>query len=171
VAAVLGLSGCATLSENECRTANWYELGERDGYSGYRRARLEDHREACAEYRIEADAEAYERGRSAGLLRYCTPERGYTVGKTGSSYSEVCPPQAETSFLQGYEMGREVYRAGRSVEDLEAEVRRAEDKLGREESAEERDRLRRRIHNIDAELLDARSRLRRLQQEALDAGF
>ena len=47
LATVLGLSmlllaaGCSSLSEKQCQTANWYELGEHDAYNGYPRAEVD----------------------------------------------------------------------------------------------------------------------------------
>src|SRR3954471_15491410 len=46
------LLGCSTLSEKQCKTANWTELGERDAYDGYARERLYDHQKACSEYSV-----------------------------------------------------------------------------------------------------------------------
>ena len=53
-----------------------------------------------------ADIEAYEAGRAEGLREYCTVENGYQVARQGRSYRDVCPPDLETGFLQGYEQGR-----------------------------------------------------------------
>ena len=34
LACLLALSGCVTLNEQDCRTVDWYRLGDRDGVNG-----------------------------------------------------------------------------------------------------------------------------------------
>jgi hypothetical protein len=45
---IAGLSGCATLSEEECAMSDWHTIGFEDGSRGYTADRLGDHRRACA---------------------------------------------------------------------------------------------------------------------------
>jgi len=46
IACVLILSGCTTMSEGECLTADWYEQGYRDGRQGYPASRVINHRDS-----------------------------------------------------------------------------------------------------------------------------
>jgi len=82
----LAISGCATLSKDQCLMGDWYEIGVQDGAAGYAPDRLAQHREACAEYRVRPDREAYRAGWDDGIGAYCTPERGYQEGRRGASY-------------------------------------------------------------------------------------
>ena len=52
LAVAIVLTGCAAMSEEECRTANWNEQGVRDAMAGHSRARLEDLREACSKAKV-----------------------------------------------------------------------------------------------------------------------
>lgn len=144
LAALLGLSGCATLSEGECRTADWHQLGRQDGAQGQPRARLFEHREACAEYGIRPDAEAYYRGRERGLLDYYTPASGFRQGREGARYRGVCPALLEPDFLEHYRQGQALREAEQAVAAVEREIERTERALLDDDlDAEQRQRLHR----------------------------
>ncbi len=109
LAAVL-LGACAGTSPAEraeiCRVADWHEYGLNDGRLGVPAEDRADLFAACRELGDPADPAAYRAGRAEGLEAYCTAEQGYEVGRRGGRYREVCPPEAEIGFLQGYEQGR-----------------------------------------------------------------
>jgi hypothetical protein len=129
----LSLSGCATLSEGECRTANWQQLGRIDGSQGQPRARLFEHAKACADYGIRPDPEAYHRGRERGLLDYCTPANGYREGRRGATYRGVCPALLEGNFLENYRQGQAIHQVESELEELERRIARIEHRLDDEE--------------------------------------
>lgn len=118
------ISGCATLSKDECLLGDWYEIGVQDGAAGYSPNRLAQHRETCAEYRVRPNREAYQAGWDDGIGAYCTPERGFQEGRRGASYSDVCPPALEWTFLQGYRNGQQLYQQERRLRELEQEQER-----------------------------------------------
>jgi len=105
-----GLAACASVSPAEraafCQAVDWREYGANDGRlgipAGERAALFAD----CRELGHPPDPEAYEAGRAEGLAAYCTLETGYEVGREGRRYRDVCPPEREIAFLQGYEEGR-----------------------------------------------------------------
>ncbi|WP_227429470.1 DUF2799 domain-containing protein [Psychrobacter sp. I-STPA6b] len=98
LASIVILSGCATLSKEECRTGNWEAIGFSDGASGYTPARLNSHNKACAKVGIAPDYQAWERGRQAGLTQYCTRDNAYIIGKRGQSMNAVCPASMNTEL-------------------------------------------------------------------------
>ena len=51
------LSGCATMSPEECLQANWEEVGYHDAVEGYHVSRSSEHREACASTGVQVDFE------------------------------------------------------------------------------------------------------------------
>lgn len=122
----VSVAGCATLDESQCRQADWYDLGYRDGQAVYPPARVEDHRQACAEYRIGVDDPAYHEGRAQGLDGYCTPESGYHRGRNGSAYQQVCPPHREQAFLYEYQRGLEIYQLENEIDELRGRIDREE---------------------------------------------
>lgn len=165
------LSGCATLGQDECLTADWYQIGLRDGYDGQPRARLAQHREACVEYGILPNDRAYYSGRDQGLQQYCTPQRGFEVGSAGRSYQQVCTPLTEPDFMRGYLLGQDLNRDRQRLQRLESETRDLEQRLRATEDADERQSLRRRIRFLDEDMTLLRRQLQQREQHALDLGY
>ncbi len=108
-AVVSGLSGCATMDEDECRTADWRTIGYEDGVAGYAGDRIGEHREACAEHGVAPDLAAYLSGRDEGLREYCRPQNGFRVGSSGDGYSGSCPADLESEFMAAYDSGRHLH--------------------------------------------------------------
>jgi hypothetical protein len=152
LAATALLGGCASLSEGECRTADWYELGRRDGEDGRPRARFHDHTEACADYGIQPHRAAYFSGREEGLASYCTPRNGYREGRDGNKYREVCPRGAERGFLRAYERGKSIHEVEEKLDTIDNAIERKEYRLDDDDrTPEEREALRDSIEELNRE--------------------
>jgi hypothetical protein len=80
------LVSCSTLSEKECKSADWSTLGHSDGSKGYKLSRLNKHNKACSEYGIQVNATAYKDGYKSGLKSYCEIDRALQLGLDGKSY-------------------------------------------------------------------------------------
>ncbi len=100
---LLLLSGCASLSKDECITADWQLIGYEDGLKGSSRSRIGDHREACAKHGVTPDMAAYNRGYDEGILGFCNYGLGLRNGQNGSAVLSVCPTQTE--YHEGYREG------------------------------------------------------------------
>lgn len=122
LALLAGLTGCASLSEDQCVTGDWYGIGYSDGLQGRTEASLANHQEACAEYTITLNVDAYLQGREEGIALYCQPDNGYRLGRNGSQYNYVCPQHLAPRFLETYQQGRKVYLQEKQVQALEDEV-------------------------------------------------
>ena len=122
--ASLLLAGCstATLNKDECRTVDWRTLGYEDGVAGRSGERIGQHRQACAEYGIAPDLDAYRAGREAGLREFCQPHNGYRAGVNGTPYYDSCPADLAPAFVEAYESGRALYVRTRRVADAEAGI-------------------------------------------------
>lgn len=155
----LTLQSCATLSEDECRSADWREIGYRDGTAGYPRARIEDHEKACRKVGIGADRERYFRARESGLRVYCEPENAVRLGRNGNGYSGVCPPDMALNFERFYQAGRSVYDASRAVDNLDSERRRLEERLAKAGKDEDKRSIRNDLHHLDMRMRHARDNL------------
>lgn len=107
---VVVLGGCATLSRDQCLESDWQAIGRADALVGYQTSRLEEHRQACFDYGVQPDFEAYKQGHAQGLVNYCTFKGGFKAGYGGYRYYQLCPATVEADFLDGYEMGRDIYR-------------------------------------------------------------
>lgn len=138
VLCVVALTGCASMSKEECRYVDWRTVGYEDGASGRPASRLGDHRRACADHGVAPDLAAYEAGRAAGMREFCQAHNGYRVGASGQVYYGTCPADLAPAFERGYDQGRELYVRQQRVRDAEAgiaqreaEIRRLEDGLAR----------------------------------------
>jgi hypothetical protein len=116
------LSGCASMSQEECKLADWYTVGFEDGSRGYTADRIGQHREACAEHGVAPDLQAYQSGREAGLREYCRPTTGFRLGSGGNHYNGVCPGDLEASFMPAYQDGRQLYRLQSRVNTIESTI-------------------------------------------------
>lgn len=140
--ALASLSGCATMSGDECMTSDWSTIGYEDGARGYTTDRFGKHRKACAKHGVTPDFSAYQNGRDQGLNEYCQPNRGFRVGSDGGSYNGVCNVNLEADFLDAYNAGYQLYtlrsnvnRATSTIHSNENELDRIEDKLLRNGAA------------------------------------
>ena len=119
---VILVGGCATMSEEECLTADWHAIGYEDGAAGQPVATLGKRRQACADHGVQPNTTAYRAGRDEGLELYCTEMKGYRIGRAGGGYGGVCPADLEGLFLRGYEGGRELYLAQRAVNQVASAI-------------------------------------------------
>ena len=143
--------------------ADWYDIGLRDGMKGYKRARLDSHREACSEHGINPDRRAYYLGRDEGLARYCTPQNALQQGKQNQYYRQVCPPEIERVFLIAFEIGKEIYRVENDIRKTETNIDKKEQEL---DKAGKNDKLRRQLREEIREL-DRELRLLRMERDHL----
>ena len=127
--AILLLSGCATMSEDECRTADWRMIGYEDGVAGLSAARIGEHRKACAKHNLTPSMQAYRQGREEGLYEYCRPQNAFRLGQQGSIYTGVCTFDTEEDFIVAYSAGKEIYDVQSSIRDLVSVLRKKENEL------------------------------------------
>ncbi|MDE1461373.1 DUF2799 domain-containing protein [Spartinivicinus poritis] len=120
--AIVGLNGCATLSREECLSANWQTIGYEDGTKGRLPGFVAEHRKACAEYGVVPDLTSYQQGREEGVRHYCRPANGYYLGRHGYSYSGVCSEEEEAEFLRAWHQGERAYRTEQRIRELEREI-------------------------------------------------
>ena len=123
----LGLSGCASMSKQECLSVDWRTVGYEDGAAGRSGEAIGQRRKACAAAGVTPNLDAYRAGRTEGLREYCQPENGYRLGAAGGSYGGYCAADLAPAFTQAYEAGRELhsreFRVRQTSERLAAERR------------------------------------------------
>lgn len=179
----VGLPGCATLSKDECLTANWQTIGYDDGTEGQSPDRLDSHRKACTEYGVTPDLAGYQQGYEQGILIFCTPSNGFARGQSGTAYNSICPSGAEGGFLRGYTAGRKIYAQTIRSTELASQIREVYNRLGEIRAAisqseqelqadslpqEKRRTLRRTINRLKEERLYLQQRSYRLRDEKAD---
>lgn len=176
IAAILGLSGCASMSADECVMSDWRTIGFEDGSMGYTADRLGNHRKACAKHGVAPDFEAYQTGWSQGVRQFCQPARGFNLGAGGGRYNGVCPGDLEPDFVDAFNTGHKLHNlrsqvnaANYQINAREAELERTKDRIrqieadliSRDTSAEDRVLLlvdlkdeSEKIGQIDAEIVE-----------------
>lgn len=130
-AALLALSGCASMSGDECLTSDWSAIGYEDGARGLTTERFSKHRKACAKHGITANFADYQAGRNQGLVEYCQPNRGFNVGVNGGSYGGVCSANLEPDFLDAYNTGYRLYALRSEVNHATSSINSKERELDR----------------------------------------
>ncbi len=169
----MAATGCATMSESECRHADWLQLGERDARQGRTAEHFADRAEACREHGFSADQVAYREGWRRGLEHFCTPDSGFRHGLDGDGYREICPSGRERAFLAGYELGLDIHRAREEMDRLDREMASLEEELAEidDPDGKEADRIRRSIRELHLDVRRVERGLGRLEAIAAERGF
>ena len=129
VGAVSVLSGCATLSEEECRAADWRTIGFEDGTMGKPIGQIGKHREACADHGVPVDLTAYKEGHEEGMVIFCQPASGFELGNRGGRFNDDCPVDLRADFYAAYEDGYRAFKLRREVRNSEQDIRRYQQSL------------------------------------------
>lgn len=131
LAALVALGSCATLTEEECRAGDWFQIGVNDGAEGRGTDHVEAHRRACAPAGVSPDVEAWLRGRERGLRLYCRPEKAYEVGRNGRSLAPGCTAAELQRMQPAYDWGRTFHQIGMEISSIESDIRQIDAELGR----------------------------------------
>jgi hypothetical protein len=148
------VSACATMSPEECKVANWKDVGLRDGLAGNSLTLLESRTKDCAEAKVALDAKSYLSGRDLGLKTFCRMENAVPLGLNGGSYEGVCPPWIDGEFRARFQIGRAVFDKRTEVGYLDDRLTAAERRLRNSDHDEGK-----RLRDVDKE--DERKRIRR----------
>ena len=115
IVCILLLSGCVPhLTQQQCLTTNWYQMGFGDGSSGKPQRSLQRDIQDCLKFKIPVDTAAYAKGYGAGVKQFCTPgyELGLQDGQAGKPLSVIlqrqtlCTQNGDTLNLIRYKQGR-----------------------------------------------------------------
>ncbi|MDF2867264.1 MAG: hypothetical protein K0S11_734 [Gammaproteobacteria bacterium] len=89
---IILLSGCVShMSEQECLSTNWQQVGFNDGQAGQAPRDLSKPIQDCQKFQVAVDTQAYQRGWLTGMKKYCVPsyDLGLADGRTGNPYENV----------------------------------------------------------------------------------
>ena len=120
--AILALTGCASMNEQECLASDWNMIGFEDGARGYGADRISQHRKACADHGVAPDLAAYRQGRQEGLAQFCRPQNGFWLGSRGGTYSGACPTELHEDFMVAYSEGRRLHDLSRRVSETDNRI-------------------------------------------------
>ncbi|HEX6707798.1 MAG TPA: DUF2799 domain-containing protein [Albitalea sp.] len=166
IVAVLALAGCASMSESECKTADWYRKGLADGTAGRSDDTLARHHEACAKVGVAPNVAQWRRGWEEGLRSFCVPAVGWREGLAGHGYSGACRGPAEDGFLRAWRTASDLHRTEAQIATNTRETERLEKQLADSQNADERRNLRDRIRGLDVDQAQLRQRAAVLRQYA-----
>ena len=113
-----------TLSEDQCRNADWQEIGRQDGTNGRTPDFIEQHAKACNQYGIAPVRAEWEKGRQQGLPLYCRPARAWEEGADGRRLSPVCPKEQLAELERANFRGLTYHRIGQDIAEAEREISR-----------------------------------------------
>ncbi|MES2962641.1 MAG: DUF2799 domain-containing protein [Bdellovibrionota bacterium] len=123
---VIGLASCSHQSKtavaDACAGIDWWETGRTDGVSGHSTFRLDDHKRRCNSGESPVDVDLYLNGRDAGLIDFCTPQQGFSAGRSGANYENVCPLHLEETFLRSYDAGVRLSKLENQDTELESRI-------------------------------------------------
>src|SRR3954468_8807040 len=123
LALVGSLSGCASLSKSECLSADWEDIGIRDGANGQPEEYLIQHAKACAKVNVIPDRGAWQHGRERGLARYCVPQRAYSAGEYGNGFDVyMCENFDQDRLTDAWRKGHEVNRLSNELGSIDGEI-------------------------------------------------
>ena len=66
----LTLAGCVSMDASECRSANWFDLGYRDGLAGLQWTTDAIYENQCGKFGVALDAGEYRKGWQDGKWEY-----------------------------------------------------------------------------------------------------
>lgn len=161
--AVVLVSGCATLSEEECLEGNWREIGQRDGQAGRTASFIAEHAKACEKAEVVPNQSLWEQGRQAGLPAYCTPAKVYSEGRSGRSLSPVCPSAQLAELQLANDRGRTWYRLSNEISSLNSEISQLQSRIVKEDDRDKRARYLAEIRSLE-------SRIRLLELRRMSEG-
>lgn len=151
------------MSEKECLSANWYQVGFHDGRNGEYVTWLDRITEDCAKAKVVPDQERYFAGREAGLRDYCRPENGFRLGRDGGYFHAVCPKESAVAFENSYRAGSRIHEAHELVERIEKDLAQLKDKHAKAKTEQERRHIHREIEESESHLRQARDALFHLE--------
>ncbi|MGF1784652.1 DUF2799 domain-containing protein [Photobacterium swingsii] len=133
------LSGCASMSPDECKTADWYQVGYQDGVNGNNPSIINDYSKDCAEAGVSADHARWKEGFDKGTILYCSPDNGYQVGIAGKEYYGVC--QSE-QFVKNYQLGHQQYQVQQRINEIDTQINVIDNQLNNKPDKDTAQRLR-----------------------------
>lgn len=116
---IISISGCATMSKEECQMANWQALGQADGAQGKLPDYISKRSKNCVKNGIQPNQVLWEKGRKEGLKDYCKANNVYAIGRKGKDLSPVCGYMSKSEYntlMTSHKDGLKLYRFEKSID-------------------------------------------------------
>lgn len=120
---VLLLTGsCTTVTNKSDCKKDMNVLGFEHGSRGH--SNLSDEvRKVCGTNEKTLNYDSYQKGFITGWINYCTPFRGFEMGKKGDIYKSYCPAEKEALFHEKFLTGKRLVDKKDQVNDLEEKIK------------------------------------------------
>lgn len=167
------LQGCATMDQDDCLSADWAAIGEKDGARGQKESVFQSRSKACEKHGVTADLSAYKDGYNAGVRDFCVPSNGYKRGIDKLEYYYICPADLQAPFLKEYVKGLNFAISQIDLEsrELDIDYRSAEVGLKGATTEDDKKSAEKRLRYIDTSrnsLRNENDKLRAWMNSALD---
>lgn len=118
------LTACASMSPEECRHADWLEVGRSDAQRGQTPDHLARHRKSCAKAGYPVNAERYYSGYQRGLVDYCNATTAFRAARSGHPKPIQCRDAAVQSadFTRAYQYGLRVRDTDAAIQALQQDI-------------------------------------------------
>ncbi|MBS3797849.1 MULTISPECIES: DUF2799 domain-containing protein [unclassified Pseudoalteromonas] len=155
------LSGCSSISQQQCERGDWFDIGFGHGQQGRTLANGKNIIYDCLEYGVRPTLEDYKRGHQEGLKDYCEPENAFTQGLNGRDYNPICRSE---EFRLAWQQGHDRYVVNRHRNEISSRLNQIDDELkhihwqlhSEELTREQRRELKHRRHRLEHEQDDLR---------------
>jgi|GEM_PF-4763980 len=136
------LSGCATLSKDQCTVGDWRTIGKTDGQSGRPLKYFAKHKSACLDHKIKVNKAQYIQGRVEGLKSYCKIQHQVDLGIKGIHYSPVCSGKVALLLKDANQLGYQIYTIKNDIQNSLDQISEVRSQMkAKNIKADERDRL------------------------------
>ncbi|MCB0342269.1 MAG: DUF2799 domain-containing protein [Pseudobdellovibrionaceae bacterium] len=129
------VSSCSSISKEECQVGDWTGIGHRDGSQGREQKRFYSYVEDCGEHGVTPNHDQYKQGYEEGLKVFCTPDNGWSVGRSGRSYNNICPPHLAKEFMSQYRKGQKVHQLEVKIRNLQQDINATDNEISVQEKA------------------------------------
>lgn len=167
---------------NQCKIGDWYTLGLIDGDAGKGYSALGGYQQSCGQFGLMVDTQAYRRGLSDALGRYCTPENGFLSGRNGEPMTDHCPSQMRLEYQRAYQDGaryqtlttlreqdqQQIFAVEKQLQGLAKQIRTTQDKLANELKPSTRQQLEYDLSILNQRKIALSDQLQALQRQLAD---
>ncbi|MBT3980385.1 MAG: DUF2799 domain-containing protein [Bacteriovoracaceae bacterium] len=99
------ISGCSSISKEECQTTDWFLKGQELGSLGKSSSRAKKNMKVCQEKGVSPNLAQFRKGYEEGLADHCSYDNGKILGESGKSSSLFCKGKLKSNYINGYRVG------------------------------------------------------------------
>lgn len=136
VAGALVILSCQSVeiveNKNQCTQMDWFEIGRSDGVQGLQSMAYESKKDSCEGF-SKNEHEKYVAGWYAGVDEFCQGNHGFSYGRSGKKYLNICPPSREDNFLRHYRKGMKVFLYEKDNQRITDELQKITDNASKAE--------------------------------------